>query len=463
MSTNFLQELFGLLDMKGVLLGNANTERYCLDQRGRYLGAALAVAKPRNTEEVVAIVQLCARHGVPIVPQGGNTSLCGAATPDASSTALVMSFERMNRIIAVDAGNNTLTVEAGVLLADTRAAARDADRLFAADWGASGSCQIGGALATNAGGLNVLRYGNMRELTLGLEVVLASGEVWDGLRGLRKDNTGYDLKQLFIGSEGTLGLITKAVFRLHPLPTAGATAFVADENPQAAVDLLRNLQHRVGDRVTSFELLTRPCFDLLAKHCRDIALPFTPAPDWCVLLEVSDCGDAGLLTDQLVEALVDLGCEDAVVAQSETQIGEFWRLREAIPEAQRREGVSIKHDISVPVSRIPGFLTKCASRIRAAFPEGQIVAFGHLGDGNLHYNVFLTERSKAAYVHEPALNEIIYHCVAEENGSISAEHGIGQLKREALARYRPAIELQMMKSVKAALDPQGLMNPGKVL
>jgi len=407
-------------------------------------------------------VRLCAEHKVPIVPQGGNTSNCGAATPDASGQALILSLERMNRVLEVDAANNTVTVEAGTILAEVQQACRAANRLFPADWGAAGSCRIGGSLAVNAGGLNVLRYGNMRELTLGLEVVLPSGEVWNGLRALRKDNTGYDLKQLFIGSEGTLGIITRAVLRLFPLPTARAAAMAVVPDPQAALALLRTLQDQIGDRVTSFELIGQACFALLEKQFPALRQPFSPLPDWTVLIELTDCGEQELLNDRLLEVLAESGIEDAVLARSDTEIEALWRLREEIPEAQKREGVSIKHDISVPVSCVPAFLTACAPRITSAFADARIVAFGHLGDGNLHYNVFRDDKSAEAYGNEAAINAIVYDCVAEFSGSFSAEHGIGQLKPEALAHYRGGIELALMQQIKHMLDPHGQMNPGKI-
>ena len=458
----FLSALQALLGASAVLTDPADLAPYCLDQRRRYRGQALALARPASTEEVAAVVRLCAEHQVPIVPQGGNTSNCGAATPDESGQALILSLERMNRILEVDAGNNTVTVEAGAILADVQQACREARRLFPADWGAAGSCRIGGALAVNAGGLNVLRYGNMRELTLGLEVILPDGQIWNGLRALRKDNTGYDLKQLFIGSEGTLGIITRAVLRLYPLPTARAAALVVVPDPQQALMLLRSLQDQLGDRITSFELIGRTCFALLEKHFPELRQPFSPLPEWAVLIELSDCGDHEALNDRLLEALAESAIEDAVLARSESDIEALWRLREEIPEAQKREGVSIKHDISVPVSRVPDFLAACAPRIMAAFADAEIVAFGHLGDGNLHYNVFRTDKSAAAYRDEAAINAIVYDCVAEFAGSFSAEHGIGQLKPEALAHYRGGIEWALMQQIKQLLDPHARMNPGKI-
>lgn len=463
MKAAFISALQALLDPVDVLTDPADLAGYCLDQRRRYRGNALALARPRNADQVAAVVRLCAEHAVPIVPQGGNTSLCGAATPDESGQALIVSLERMCRVLEVDVANNTLTLEAGVLLADAQQAARDVDRLFPGDWAAAGSCQIGGALATNAGGLNVLRYGNMRELTLGLEVVLANGEIWNGLRGLRKDNAGYDLKQLFIGSEGTLGIITRATLRLFPLPTARAAAVVAIPNPQAALNLLHHVQQKAGDRITSFELIGSPCFELLMQHFPMLVQPFAPPSAWTVMLELSDCGESAALADRLLEALGEAEIDDAVLARNASEIEALWRLREEIPEAQRREGVSIKHDISLPLSRLPQFLDECSAAIEAAYPDARIVAFGHLGDGNLHYNVFRTDKSAGAYADEAAINAIVYGQVARLNGSFSAEHGVGQLKIGALAQYRGELSLTLMRAIKQALDPQNLMNPGKVL
>lgn len=462
MSSEFLQQLQLMTESHALLFGG-DTAKYCLDQRRRYCGHTLAVIRPNSTQQLSEIAQLCSRYRVSIVPQGGNTSLCGAATPDESGNNVVISFERMNRIIKVDADNNTITVEAGVTLQQVQQAALAANRLFPANWAAAGSCQIGGALATNAGGVNVLRYGNMRELTLGLEVVLADGAIWDGLRGLRKDNTGYDLKQLFVGAEGTLGLISRAVLRLYPLPTAYATALIDVGSPAAAVALLRNLQAQVSDRITSFELISRPCLELLQLHFPKLIQPFTNLPEWCVLLELSDGGESEVLIEQLTNTLFECGFENTYVAQNQRQSADFWRLREHIPEAQRIEGVSIKHDISIPVGDIPRFLSECHSQLIEQFTDAHIVAFGHLGDGNLHYNLFLADKTAQIYQHEAAINAIVYQLVAQYNGSISAEHGIGQLKKTSLTHYRSPCELSLMASIKQALDPFGLMNPGKVL
>lgn len=462
MSSQFLQQLQEWSVSHSILFDD-DTDTYCVDQRRRYQGHTLAVARPNSVQQLAQIVQLCAQYRIAIVPQGGNTSLCGAATPEQTGQNIIVSFERLNQLIEVDADNNTITVDAGVTLQQVQQAALAANRLFPANWAAAGSCQIGGALATNAGGVNVLRYGNMRELTLGLEVVLADGTIWNGLRGLRKDNTGYDLKQLFVGAEGTLGLISRAVLRLYPLPTAHATALVAVESPAQAVSLLRDLQAKVSDRITSFELISRPCLTLLHQHFPQLASPFSEAPEWSVLLELSDGGDNEHLFELLATILYEAGFEHAYVAQNQRQAASFWALREHIPEAQRIEGVSIKHDISLPVGAIPQFLAESQSQILAQYPDANIVAFGHLGDGNLHYNLFLSDKTAFVYQQEAAINAIVYRLVAQYNGSISAEHGIGQLKKSTLSEYRSQTELLLMKGIKQTLDPLGLMNPGKVL
>ncbi|WP_035060437.1 FAD-binding oxidoreductase [Andreprevotia chitinilytica] len=460
---NALDALRSLLGQDAVLTGEAAAP-YLLDQRKRYQGTALAVVLPRSTRDVADVLTLASEQRIPVVPQGGNTSLCGAATPDRHGNALVVSLERMNRVLEVDAGNNTITVEAGCTLLDARKAAADANRLLAAHWAVDGRVRIGGALGTNAGGLNVLHYGNMREQTLGLEAVLPDGRVLDSLRGLRKDSSGYDLKQLFVGSEGTLGVITKAVLRLNNRPTAVATALVPVTDVQAAIDLLRNLQTTAGDRVTSFELISRRCWELIAEHCPELPAPFVTLPAWCVLLELSDAGDSADLRVRLAQALLSLGLADAAqVAQSPEQAAGFWAWREAIPEAQKRRGVSIKHDIAVPISAIPAFLKEAETALKAAYADADIVAFGHVGDGNLHYNLFRDDVSKAAYEVEPQVNACVYKVVERYHGTISAEHGIGQLKRDLLPQFRSDVEMELMRALKKLFDPQGIMNPGKVL
>jgi FAD/FMN-containing dehydrogenase len=436
----------------------------CLnDWRGRYRGAARCLVRPASTAEVAAVVSACAAAGAPIVPQGGNTSLCGAATPDDTGNAVVVSLGRLNRIVAVDASNDTISVEAGCTLAAVQEAAHAANRLFPLALAAQGSCQIGGNLSTNAGGVQVLRYGNTRELTLGLEVVLASGEIWDGRRGLRKDNTGYDLKQLFIGAEGTLGIITGAVLKLFPLPRTQTTCWLNALSPAAAVDLLNSAKSAFDAQLTAFELISEASLALVLKHIPDTSRPTAPA-SWYILAEFSDAAPAAV--EQWLAGRLEAGAvADAAIAHSGIQARKLWALRENISEAQKIEGISIKHDIAVPVSRIPEFLAEADAALEKAFRGIRVVAFGHVGDGNLHYNLSTPDaQENAAFLaSQPAVNRIVHDAVHALNGSISAEHGIGQLKRAELLRYKSPVEMALMRSIKQALDPRGLMNPGKIL
>ena len=441
---------------------------YLVDWRGRYRGAAICVVRPATTAAVSAVVHACAQAGVAMVPQGGNTSLCGAATPGPEGQSVVISLSRLKRVRAIDPANNAMTVEAGCVLQTLRDAATEAQRLFPLSLAAEGSCQIGGNLSTNAGGVQVLRYGNARELTLGLEVVLPSGEIWDGLRGLRKDNTGYDLKHLFIGAEGTLGIITAAVLKLFPLPRAMATAWLAIASPAAAVHLLADLQAHFGPSLTACELVSDSALGLVCKHIPG-AHPALSASPWYLLIELSGSGDDQALREALTAflsaALEDLVISDVVLAQSGEQTRRLWALRENIGEAQKIEGLSIKHDLSLPISRIPEFVERADRALSQAFPEIRIVTFGHVGDGNLHYNQSKSAAGEnAAFLAaQPEVNRIVHDLVDEMGGSISAEHGIGQLKREELLRYKSPVEIALMRAIKRTLDPLGLMNPGKVL
>lgn len=467
--TDSLEGLAAIVGPAQVLTEATDTAPYVRDWRGRYQGQARCVVRPGTAAEVSQVVRLCLARGWPMVPQGGNTSLCGAATPDASGGAVVISLARLNRIRAVDGANNTLTAEAGCLLASVQERAAAADRLFPLALASEGSCQVGGNLSTNAGGVHVLRYGNTRDLTLGLEVVLPSGELWDGLRGLRKDNTGYDLKHLFIGAEGTLGIITAAVFKLFPLPAARAVAWLAVPDPQAALDLLQRAQDRFQARLIAFELVSRPALALVLRHIPGMHDPLPgSASSWFVLLELNDGGEEGLLQDSLTafmgERLEGGEVTDGVLAQSRDQVRQLWALRENISEAQKREGVSIKHDVAVPVARVPEFLSRAEPLLTAAFPGVRIVAFGHAGDGNLHYNLSQPERERndAFIAATPAVNARVYDLVTELGGTISAEHGLGQLKRDMILRYKSPLEMDMMRAVKHLFDPRGLMNPGKI-
>ena len=441
----------------------ADMAPYLKDWRGRYQGNALCVVRPRTTEEVAQVVRLCNEANVAMVPQGGNTGLCGGATPRGGE--VLISLARLNRIRAVDADNNTITVEAGCTLHAVQEAAQAAGRLFPLSIASEGSATIGGCLSTNAGGVQVLRYGNTRELSLGLEVVLPDGRVWNGLRGLRKDNTGYDLKHLFIGAEGTLGLITAAVLKLFPLPRSQATAWVAVESPAAAVSLLSQLRSVCGDRVTAFELIGATALELVMRHIPGSRQPLAAPSPWQVLLELSEfaANDIdGMLERSLAEAC---GVLDATLAQNESQRLALWRLRENISEAQRIEGYSIKHDIAVPVSRIAEFVAAADAALEKYFPGVRVVCFGHVGDGNLHYNLSmpLSAENTGLIAHSHEANRIVHDIVHSLGGSISAEHGLGQLKRDEIRRYKSDIEMELMQTIKHALDSRGLMNPGKVL
>ena len=439
------------------------------DWRGRYHGDALAVVKPNGTEQVSSIVKLCAATRTAIVPQGGNTSLCGASVPQQNSLSIVLNLARMNKVRAIDLDNNTMTVEAGCVLAQLQQTAQQHDRLFPLSLAAEGSCTLGGNLSTNAGGTAVLRYGNTRELTLGLEVVLPDGQVWSGLRGLRKDNTGYDLKQLFIGAEGTLGVITAAVMKLFPQPKSSATAFVGVTSPSQALQLFNQLRANCAERLTGFELISRLCLDFVLRHIPNTGDPLATPYPWYVLIELSESATAldasDMLEQELGVALEQSAAVDAVVAKSTAQSQALWSLRENISEAQRFEGASIKHDISVPISSIAEFVTRANAALEAAFPGIRIVAFGHMGDGNLHFNVSrpLAQSDADFFALSHHINEIVHDLVHAMNGSISAEHGLGQLKREEITRYKSSLELDLMRAVKRAWDPLGIMNPGKVI
>jgi FAD/FMN-containing dehydrogenase len=451
-----------------VLTASADTEPYLTDWRGRFHGRALAVVRPGSTEEVSAVVSACVADRVPIVPQGGNTGMCGGATPDTTGHAIVLALGRMNRVRSVDRDNATIVVEAGVPLAGMQEAAAAAGFFFPLSLGSEGSCTIGGNLSTNAGGTAVLRFGNARDLVLGLEVVLPDGEIWHGLRGLRKDNTGYDLKQLFVGAEGTLGVITAAVMKLFPAPAHRATALAAVADPQRAVQLLRTLKASLGDRLVGFELMSGVAFRLVRKHHPELPDPL-PDQDWYVLVQADDSG-AGAMLPEAVEAALLASIEadaaiDVAIAQSSEQAKALWTLRENISEAQRREGLNIKHDISLPVSVIPEFLATSERALERAYPGLGFVIFGHLGDGNLHYNVTAPpSMTTDAFLDEwEDVNRIVHDLVNARGGSISAEHGIGQLKRDELRHYKDPVAIALMQRVKAALDPAGLMNPGKVI
>ena len=464
----FLQALRDELGEAG-LLSSGDLSAFERDWRGRYAGRALAVARPSATEQVARVLQLCSLYGVSLVPQGGNTGLVGGSSPDESGQQLLLNLGRMNRIRHIDGANHTLTAEAGCILQNVQAAAAAQQRLFPLSLAAEGSCTIGGNLATNAGGTQVLRYGNARELCLGLEVVTAQGEIWDGLSGLRKDNTGYDLRDLFIGSEGTLGVITAATLKLYPQARAHMTALAACPTLDEAVRLLSLAQQVAGPALTGFEVMNAFSLGLVRQHFPQLQQALAPSP-WTVLLELSDAESEpharqvleSLLERALEQALID----DAAVAESQAQSQGLWHLRESIPLAQAQEGLNIKHDIALPISAIPAFVAQTDAALMQAVPGVRLVNFGHLGDGNLHYNVQAPlglDPKQFLAQHEQPINRIVYDAVDAFGGSFSAEHGIGRLKREELAQRKHPVALHMMRAIKKALDPQGLMNPGRLL
>ncbi|MFL6659575.1 MAG: FAD-binding oxidoreductase [Massilia sp.] len=469
MSSQFLARCRAIVGDHHVLTTPPDCAPYLTDWRGRHTGRALAVLRPASTEQVAQLVEACADARVPIVPQGGNTGLVLGSVPDASGQAVVLSLGRMNQIRSVDAYNHTITVDAGCLLQAVQQAAEANACLFPLSLAAEGSCTIGGNLSTNAGGTGVLRYGNTRELCLGLEVVNAQGEIWSSLRGLRKDNTGYDLRDVFIGAEGTLGVITGAVLRLYPQPKAAIAAMVALASPRNALELLTLMQNQCGASLTGFELISDVALHLVATHFPALPQPFVARHQQYVLLEVASSESEehaiGLLERGIEAALEAAIGDDAVVATSIAQSRALWQLREHISMAQAAAGKNIKHDVSLPISRIPDFIASTDAALQGAFPGCQLVCFGHLGDGNLHYNVAPPEGGmhEAFLAHQGAVNRIVHDNVDAYGGSISAEHGIGALKREELIRYKSPVELRMMQAIKAALDPLGIMNPGKIL
>jgi FAD/FMN-containing dehydrogenase len=462
-------QLASLLGADCVRTGASELSALLVDHRGLYHGRAAALILPRSVAQVATTLAFCNTHRLGVVPQGGNTSYCGGATPDASGKQVIVSLSRLNRVREVDPLNYSLTAEAGCLLTQVQRAAADAERFFPLSLGSEGSCQIGGNLSTNAGGTSVLRYGMMRELVLGLEVVLPDGRVLDRLTSLRKDNTGYDVKSLFLGAEGTLGIITAATLKLFPAIRSIATAFVAVASVQAAVELLSRLRTHSGDRVSSFELIPRLAVDLTVQHIPPAVDPLSERHDWYVLCELTSPRAAEpldtVLEEVLAQALTAGLVQDAAIAQSGREAASFWFLRENIPRAQRLDGASLKHDISVPVAALPQFVQQAAAWIASHVPEGRLIAYGHVGDGNLHFNLnqdpLVPADTFLARAEE--VQRAIHDLVHEFGGSFSAEHGIGQLKVAELERYAPPVELELMRAIKHAFDPNGIMNPGKVL
>jgi FAD/FMN-containing dehydrogenase len=466
--TDALQRLKAIVGPRGYIDDEAGKAAYLNDERDLFHGVSPLVLRPANTGEVAAIVALCGEARIGIVPQGGNTGLVGGSVPTQSGTEVVVSLSRMNKVREVDALNYTMTVEAGCVLAEVQNAAREAGRLFPLSLAAEGSCQIGGNLSTNAGGTAVLRYGNARELVLGLEVVLPSGEVLNGLRRLRKDNTGYDLKQLFLGAEGSLGVVTAAVLKLFPLPVDSATAMVAMPDVQAAPKLLAMLREASGDAITTFEYMHRACLDILIEYT-DLGDPFDQAYEHYALVELtSSRRDAELrpLLERALEGAFDAGVAvNAVIASSVAQAERLWRMRESLPEAQKNLGAGIKHDVSVPVSRVPEFILRATKYCEDSIEGVRVVAFGHIGDGNVHFNVMQPEGADAAafLAHSAEITTRVHDFAAELDGSFSAEHGIGMLKKHELERYKSPVELKLMRTLKQTIDPHNIMNPGKVL
>lgn len=460
-----IEQLKSLVGPDGWTCDPDRLEPHLTEWRDTYRGRTPILLMPASTAEVAAIVGLCTETRTPIVPQGGNTGLCGGAIPDASGGQILLSLSRMNRIRAMSPDDFSMVAEAGCILADLQAAADDADRLFPLSLAAEGSCQIGGNVSTNAGGTNVLRYGTARDLVLGLEVVLPDGGVWDGLRSLRKDTAGYDIKQLFIGAEGTLGIITAVCLKLFPRPIGLQTAFLSMPDARCAISLLARLRGQLGDRIQAFELISDVALALAVQHIPGLRAPGTSQAPWYVLLEAADPSGAAAVEDALAAALEDGLAVDVILAKNANERDQLWRLRHSLSEAQKREGASLKHDVSVPVGSVARFIQDAGLAVQNLVAGCRVVAFGHVGDGNVHFNVsqppdmaaddFLALRSRVA--------DVVYDVVQAYRGSISAEHGIGVLKREALARYRSETELRVMRSLKAALDPDNLMNPGKVL
>ncbi len=464
-----LEKICAAVGPDGWLEQPADIDPYLSDFRGLFHGRASLVVLPASTREVSAVLRICSEYGIGVVPHGGNTSYCGGATPDASGTQVVLAMKRLNCIRRIEPLDYAITVDTGCVLSQVQDAAAASDRLFPLSLGSEGSCQIGGNLATNAGGTSVLRYGMMRDLVLGLEVVLADGRVLDGLKSLRKDNTGYDLRNLFIGSEGTLGIITAACLKLFPKPLDHATAIAAVRDPGAAIELLAALRGASGDAITTFELIPRLGVDLTTRHIAGVTDPFERRYDWYALIELTSSRAASGLTETLEDRLADAVSRgevlDAVIASSLRQRESLWRMREAIPEAQRHAGASIKHDVSVPISALSDFIQRGAFWIAARVPEGELIAYGHLGDGNLHFNVQQRPGVSAGafLARTDEVHQAIHDLVAEYDGSFSAEHGIGQLKIGELERYKDAVALDVMRELKRALDPRGILNPGKVL
>lgn len=468
-NTKALNELRAIAGKGGYAEADADKAPYLTDWRGRHTGKSPLVVFPKTTEQVARLIKTCGENGIPMVPQGGNTGLVEGGVPSKAGDEVVISLKRMNRIVSVDAVENTLVAEAGAVLAAVQAAAEEKDRLFPLSLAAEGSCQIGGNIATNAGGIHVMRFGPMRDLVLGLEAVLPDGRVWNGLKHLRKDNTGFDLKQLFIGTEGTLGIVTRAALKLFPRPKTIELAAIGVKDLEAALALLNFLQGAFGARLTAFEVFPSPALEIVLKHIPGTRNPFQEAPPWVALAELWETAEDPALAGKYEQALAkafDLGlASDGVLARSLKQREELWKLREGIAEAQKKGGDGIKHDVSVPVSKIPVFVKRANQAVEKIVPGFKRIAFGHMGDGNIHYDPCPPEGmdQKTFLSHRGTVNRAVHDIVADLDGSISAEHGIGTTRRAELARYKSEVDLSLLRALKAALDPKGLMNPGKIL
>jgi D-lactate dehydrogenase (cytochrome) len=460
-----LEDLKSIVGPGGWTTSDAELKPHLSERRGRVNGRALVMLSPRTTAEVSAVVRACAAARVAIVPQGGNTGVCGGAIPDDSGDQVLLSLARMNRIRKIDGSDFSITVDAGCILANIQKAACDVGLLFPLSLGAEGSCQIGGNLATNAGGINVIRYGTARQQVLGIEVVLANGQVWDGLRSLRKDTAGYDMKQVFIGSEGTLGIITAATLRLMPNYPHSQTALVAVASAQAAVHLLGRMRTACGDQLHAFELISGNAMKLALQHLPKYRSPFEQDFPWTVLIETASATVDTNFVSVLATAVEESAALDAICAKNGDEANRFWEIRHAIPHAQIAAGASLKHDISVPIGRIDEFLRCAKVAVLRILPQARLVVFGHVGDGNLHYNVSQTAGVDAAAFLRAGegVSEAIYGLVHELGGSFSAEHGVGVLKKAYLERYRGGVEIELMRTLKRALDPENRFNPGKVI
>ncbi len=469
MTSDLVQSFIAIVGEKYAVLPGAEQVHYVTENRDLFSGQTPVVLKPANTQEVSKIVTLAAQSKTVLIPQGGHTGHVGGAMPDESGNQIVVSLERMNTVREVDLLGNVIVCEAGCILETIQTLAADNDRLFPLALGSQGSCQIGGNISTNAGGTGVLAYGNTRQLVMGLEVVLPSGEVWNGLRRLKKDNTGYDLKDLFIGAEGSLGIITAAVLKLFPRPKGKAVAFCGLPSVDTAIQFLNLAQSQAGNELTAFEFMARTPVGITVEEIEGIKNPLSDLHDWHVLIEISSSrsqenADA-LLSDILETALAESFITDASIAASIAQTQDFWRLRETMPLAQKQVGGSMKHDIAIPIHRIPEFLQQADAIIHNEIPNARLYTFGHLGDGNIHYNVTqpIGADTQTFLDQQPHINALIHDLVMQFDGSVAAEHGVGQLKRDLIARTKSPVELGLMKTIKASLDPQGIMNPGKVV